>query len=90
MTVCSRMVNPTVEHSCEPESVTGDGLKVKMCLRLRAPLSNGSSATTVPVIMSMPKAEARKLAEQIRQAADRPEPGCSDPSDHFHGHCGCR
>ncbi len=36
------------------------------------------------------KLEARKFAKEIQDAADMPEPNCKDPTDHFHGHCGCK
>ncbi len=62
-------------------TVSGDGLSVTVNL-LR------SDGTWVNA--TLPKLAARKLAQDIRDAAGKAEPGCDDATDHWHGHCGCK
>jgi len=41
-------------------------------------------------IFTLPKIVARKFADRVREASHVPEPGCTDSTDHFRGHCGCK
>lgn len=59
---------------------TGDGISVYMTI-----LQPGGD-----VSVTLPKAEARNFARSIMSAADVAETTCTDPTDHFHGHCGCK
>ncbi len=58
--------------------VTGNGITVDV------ELSMGGG------VFSMPKLAARELARKLQEAAQVPEPGCDDATDHWRGHCGCK
>lgn len=64
---------------------TGDGVRVVIEVDNSWVRENGKTTSIV-----MPKAEARKLSRDIMSASQRPEPGCTDDTDHFRGHCGCK
>ncbi len=72
-----------------PVSVEGDGTVVTMVFRHEDDVSVSLTAAGV-VCVKMSKQRARVVCDQVRDASHRAEPTCDDPTDHWHGHCGCK
>ena len=63
---------------------TGNGLTVTLKLRKEV------GGISCPFEITMTKQQAREYARKIQEASNLAEPGCTDPTDHFRGHCGCK